>query len=222
MIYLKKATMGAIAFSFIFCATVAKAQVVVTDPQQIMASVKDTEQQLEEGVNQFDQKAIGTEQLKSMGSKYSGDMLKDKAGEDDNMGGTAKVKTPKEMQDLGFIEGILNDPEKIMELLNQLKEQATAKDAKPEDRRKCIKARDSMSQAMQRVNLANSLKLQNNAASGDKMKQAQDLAAASDDQMQLIGANTGILKLIYGQIATSNAMMANSMTSNYLEKMCGE
>ena len=52
------------------------------------------------------------------------------------------------------------------------------------------------------------------------MKKAQEAVGSSDDQMQLIGANTAVLRMIYQLVASSTAMKANDVASSALESMC--
>ena len=68
--------------------------------------------------------------------------------------------------------------------------------------------------------LANSFALQQSLASGEDMKKAQEASSASDDQMQLMGANTATLKVLYQQAASSVMMQANSLASSTIASMC--
>ena len=61
----------------------------------------------------------------------------------------------------------------------------------------CWNARASMAKQVTLNGMTNSFSLQHSLAAGTDMKRAQDVTSASDDQMQLMGANTATLKLMY-------------------------
>ena len=89
-----------------------------------------------------------------------------------------------------------------------------------EKRKACWEAKESMMKELTMSNLANSFALQQNIASGEDMKKAQEAVGASDDQMQLIGANTATLKLMYQQESASTMMAAGNLANEALDAMC--
>ena len=124
------------------------------------------------------------------------------------------------MEAAGFSSSVMKDPEKILKVIEKYQNlKGTEKEA-VEQRKICTKAKESMIKNLTKNNLANSFALQQSLASGEDMKKAQEAAAAADDQMQLIGANTATLRVIYLQSVTSMAMSANSIAMTYLNTMC--
>ena len=223
MTYLKKsAIFGLVAFSFFFRAGTVHAIPIPTIGAELATQIDQLTKHIDELKKVKDQITNGIEQAKSMGDKLSMDALKNFAKNQAKSalsGAMTGVKIPQEMSNIGFTEDVMKDPEQISQKLDGLHKNS-GKDFKQEDFLKCQTARASMTRELSMKNLANSFALQQNLASGEDMKKAQEASSASDDQMQLIGANTATLKVMYQQLASTTAMTAGSMASSALDKMC--
>ena len=171
-----------------------------------------------------DQITNGIEQAKAMGDKLSMDALKNfAASQAKNVlsGGMKAMDIPEEMTKAGFSEEVMKDPEKLVSTLEKVKKMGIEEGEMDMEKRKvCWDARESMSKELSLSGLANSFALQENLASGEDMKKAQEASSASDDQMQLLGANTATLKVLYQQAVSSTVMQANALASNAVASMC--
>ena len=225
MTYLKNAAMmGLIAFSFVFRTGAAYAVPIPTVGAELAVQIDQLTKHIDELKKIRNQISNGVEQSKAMGDTRSmralknfSNFLKEKALSDTPLsGGLKSIEITPAMSLLGFTKDVIKDPKKIVSLIERLQK----KNAKDEVRKVCKKAQDSMAEQLSVLNLANSFALQQSLASGEEMKKAQEAAAAADDQMQLIGANTATLRVLYQQSITSMAMTANNMALTYLDSLC--
>ncbi|MGN1079247.1 MAG: hypothetical protein ACI4TE_03645 [Alphaproteobacteria bacterium] len=216
MTYSKKtAIFGLIAVSFLFRSETAHAIPIPTIGGELATQIDQLTKHIDELKKVKDQITNGIEQAKSMGDKLSMDALKSFASGQAKSalsGGIKAVEIPKEMSAAGFSEEVMKDPEKVMNALEKVKG-TEAKEA-------CWAAQESMKKKLSMSGLANSFALQQSLASGEDMKKAQEASSASDDQMQLIGANTATLKVMYQQAASAAMMQANSLASSTIAGMC--
>lgn len=221
MTYLKKSRIfGLIALSFLFRTGTAQAIPVPTIGSELAVQIDQLTKHIDELKKVKDQISNGVDQAKAMGDKMSMDALKGFAeGQVSALGGAMKsVAIPQEMEKAGFTEDVMKDPQKISSVVNGMK---NSKGEYNMDKRKaCWEAKESMTKELTMSNLANSFALQQNIASGEDMKNAQEAMGASDDQMQLIGANTAALRMMYQQVASTTAMAASDLAKNSLEAMC--
>ncbi|MBR1777655.1 MAG: hypothetical protein IJ752_03610 [Alphaproteobacteria bacterium] len=223
MTYLRKsAVFGLVAVSFLFRIGAAHAIPVPTIGAELATQIDQLTKHIDELKKVKDQITNGIEQAKAMGDKLSMDALKNFAkGQAQSMlsGGMSGVKIPQEMSKAGFSESVMKDPEKIAENIERLQKKAKEK-FDTDVHQTCVNAKNSMAQELSMKNLANSFALQQNLATGEDMKKAQEASSASDDQMQLLGANTATLKVIYQQAASSTAMAAGNLASSSLDALC--
>ena len=223
MKYLKKSGMfGLIAISFLFRTGTAQAIPVPTIGSELAVQIDQLTKHIDELKKVKDQISNGVEQAKAMGDKMSMDALKNFAKDQASaLGGSMKsIEIPQAMQKAGFSEEVMKDPKKVADAINGLKDKGNGGEFDIEKRKACWEAKESMMKELTMSNLANSFALQQNIASGEDMKKAQEAVGASDDQMQLIGANTAALKMMYQQVASSTAMAAGDLAKNSLEAMC--
>lgn len=221
MTYSKKtAIFGLIAVSFLFRCETARAIPVPTIGGELATQIDQLTKHIDELKKVKDQITNGIEQAKSMGDKLSMDALKNfaaKQGKTALSGGVTAAEVPAEMEKVGFSEEVMKDPEKIAETLEKVKNENKGDQ---EQRQACWAARESMRKELSMSGLANSFALQQNLSGGEDMQKAQEATSASDDQMQLIGANTATLKVIYQQTASATLMEANSLASSLIDSMC--
>ncbi|MBQ8346201.1 MAG: hypothetical protein IJY17_01230 [Alphaproteobacteria bacterium] len=219
MTYSKKtAIFGLIAVSFLFRSETADAIPIPTIGGELATQIDQLTKHIDELKKVKDQITNGIEQAKSMGDKLSMDALKSFASGQAKSalsGGIKAVEIPQEMSAAGFSDEVMKDPEKVMNTLEQVKDKVGI-----EARQACWDARESMKKKLSMSGLANSFALQQSLASGEDMKKAQEASSASDDQMQLLGANTATLKVLYQQAASSVMMQANSLASSTIASMC--
>ena len=224
MTYLKKSgVFGLMAISFLFCARTAQAVPVPTIGAELAVQNDQLTKHIDELKKVKDQISNGVEQAKAMGDKMSMDALKNfaKGQAEQKLGGAMKsVELPKEMSRAGLTEEVMKDPSKASDVVEKLKKSGKTGEYDVDKRRICWDARESMKKELAMLNLTNSFALQQNIASGEQMKKAQEAVGSSDDQMQLIGANTAVLRMIYQLVASSTAMKANDVASSALETMC--
>ncbi|MBR4126739.1 MAG: hypothetical protein IKR09_04095 [Alphaproteobacteria bacterium] len=224
MTYLKKSGMfGLMAISFLFCARAAQAIPVPTIGAELAVQVDQLTKHIDELKKVKDQISNGVEQAKAMGDKMSMDALKNfaKGQAQQTLSGAMKsVDIPQEMSRAGLTEEVMKDPSKTSDVVEKLKKSGKTGEYDVDKRRVCWDARESMKKELAMLNLTNSFALQQNIASGEQMKKAQEAVGSSDDQMQLIGANTAVLRMIYQLVASSTAMKANDVASSALESMC--
>ena len=223
MTYLKKsAIFGLMAVSFVFRIGTAQAIPIPTIGSELATQIDQLTKHIDELKKVKDQITNGIEQAKAMGDKLSMDALKNFAmgqAQSALSGGMVGIEVPKEMSQIGLSPETLKDPSKITDALKNLKEKAKGgyDSASAEA---CSIARSKMMEEISMKNLANSFALQQNIASGEDMKKAQEASSASDDQMQLMGANTATLKVLYQQAASSTAMAADDAAVAALNTMC--
>ena len=224
MTYLKKSGMfGLMAISFLFCARTAQAIPVPTIGAELAVQIDQLKKHIDELKKVKDQISNGVEQAKAMGDKMSMDALKNFAkgqAEQKLSGAMQSVKIPQEMSKAGLTEEVMKDPSKASDVVEKLKKSGKTGEYDVDKRRICWDARESMKKELAMLNLTNSLALQQNIASGEQMKKAQEAVGSSDDQMQLIGANTAVLRMIYQLVASSTAMKANDAAAGALGSMC--
>ena len=224
MTYLKKSGLfGLIAISFLFRAGTAEAIPVPTIGAELATQIDQLTKHIDELKKVKDQISNGVDQAKAMGDKMSMDALKSFAKEQGNaaLNSAMKgVKIPQEMSKAGLSEDVMKDPEKISNVVDNLKKSGKEGEFDMEKRRVCWEARESMKKELTMSNLSNSFALQQKLASGEDMKNAQSAVGASDDQMQLIGANTATLKIMYQQEASSTMMAASDLARESLDSMC--
>ena len=77
-----------------------------------------------------------------------------------------------------------------------------------------------MTEELSTAGLSNSLAAQQKLVSGESMKNAQQAVNSVNDQMQLLGGNTAMLKLMYAQMTTTTALDANRMASTAVAGLC--
>ena len=223
MTYLKKSGMFClIAFSFLFRTGTAQAIPIPTIGAELATQIDQLTKHIDELKKVKDQITNGIEQAKAMGDKLSMDALKDfaKGQLKSALSGAMKnIQIPQEMSKAGFSEDVMKDPEKVTDTVANLKNQDDGK-FDMEKRKVCLDAKESMQKELMMSNLANSFALQQNIASGEEMQKAQEATGASDDQMQLIGANTAALKVMYQQASSSTAMAASNLAKESLDGMC--
>lgn len=225
MTYSKKtAIFGLIAVSFLFRCETARAIPIPTIGGELATQIDQLTKHIDELKKVKDQITNGIEQAKSMGDKLSMDALKSFASGQVNSalsGGMKAVEIPQEMEKAGFSENVMKDPEKITEALEKMKKIGISEGATDSEQRNvCWAAQKSMQKELSMSGLANSFALQQNLASGEDMKKAQEASSASDDQMQLLGANTATLKVLYQQAASATLMEANNLASSAIDSMC--
>jgi len=224
MTYLKKSgVFGLMAISFLFCTRAAQAIPVPTIGAELAVQIDQLTKHIDELKKVKDQISNGVEQAKAMGDKMSMDALKNFAkgqAEQKLSGAMQSVKIPQEMSKAGLTEEVMKDPSKTSDVVEKLKKSGKTGEYDVDKRRICWDARESMKKELAMLNLTNSFALQQNIASGEQMKKAQEAVGSSDDQMQLIGANTAVLRMIYQLVASSTAMKANDVASSALETMC--
>lgn len=224
MKHLKKTTLfSLVAVSFILRTTVVHAIPIPSlAPAELASQIDQLGKHIQELNNIKNQITNGIDQAKAMGDKLSMDALKQFASGKLNSalsGGLGALSIPKEMEKAGFTEDVSKDPEKIKGWLDGMKgKDGTA--MTEEQYGSCAAARASMSEELALSGLANSLSLQQNLASGEDMKSAQEASGASDDQMQLIGANSATLKVMYQQAAASTVIEANRLAASAISEMC--
>lgn len=222
MMYLRKsAVLGLIAVSFFFRPETAKAIPVPTIGAELATQIDQLTKHIDELKKVKDQITNGIEQAKSMGDKLSMDALKSFVkGQAQALlsGGMSGFALPQEMKKAGFSDEKMKDPEKITDTVKNLQQNGKEFDQDKFDTCKAAKAK--MAREISTKNLANSLALQQNLASGDDMKKAQEASSSSDDQMQLIGANTATLKVMYQQLASTTALAAGEAARASLDIMC--
>ncbi len=224
MTYFKKtAIFGLVAVSFFF-RNEAQAIPIPTIGAELATQIDQLTKHIDELKKVKDQITNGIEQAKAMGDKLSMDALKNFASgqlKSALSGGMKAMEVPQEMSKAGFSEDVMKDPEKVTDAIEKAKEMGRSEGEVDMDQRNvCWEARDSMKKELAMSGLANSFALQQNLASGEDMKKAQEASSASDDQMQLIGANTATLKVMYQQLAASTLMEANSVASSAIDTMC--
>ena len=223
MTYLKKsAIFGLVAVSFLFRTGTAQAIPIPTIGAELATQIDQLTKHIDELKKVKDQITNGIEQAKAMGDKLSMDALKSFAmGQAQSVlsGGMVGVEVPKEMNQIGLTAEKMKDPSQITDVFKNLKSKAKG-GFDPDAAQACSAARSKMMEEVSMKNLANSFALQQNLASGEDMKEAQDASSASDDQMQLLGANTATLKVLYKQAASSTAMAANEAAVAALNGMC--
>lgn len=222
MTYIKKSmVLGLMAVSFLFRPETAKAIPIPTIGAELATQIDQLTKHIDELKKVKDQITNGIEQAKSMGDKLSMDALKNFVKGQATAflsGGMSGLKLPKGMSDAGFSEEKLKEPENITNVIDSLQQQAGEFDQ--EKYLKCHRASTEMIKDLSMKNLASSLSLQQNLASGEDMKKAQEASSASDDQMQLIGANTATLKVMYQQLASSTSIVAGETAKTALSQMC--
>lgn len=224
MTYLKKtAFLGLLAVSFLFRTGTAQAIPIPTIGGELATQIDQLTKHIDELKKVKDQITNGIDQAKAMGDKLSMEALKNFAKSQAKSalsGGIAGLKVPQEMTQAGFTDQVAEDPEKITDWIAKMKTEGKEGGYDFDKRQLCLKARDKMAEELATAGLANSLALQNNLASGEDMKKAQEATGASDDQMQLIGANSATLKVMYQQAASSTVMEANRLASASIATMC--
>lgn len=226
MTYLKKsAIFGLVAVSFLFRTGTAQAIPIPTIGAEIATQIDQLTKHIDELKKVKDQIMNGIEQAKAMGDKLSMDALKQFAmGQAKSVlsGGIKGLELPQEMTKAGFSEDVMKDPERITDVLEKLQTSGKGSGGSYDmDARKvCWEAKKSMAKELSMSSLANSFALQQNLSSGEDMKKAQEASSASDDQMQLLGANTATLKVMYQQAASSAVMAASSLANSSLDAMC--
>ena len=214
-----------IAFSVLFRVGAAQAIPVPTIGAELATQIDQLTKHIDELKKVKDQINNGIEQAKAMGDKMSMDALKNFAKEKANgamNSAMQSVKVPKAMKEIGLSEDSMKDPEKVADAVKNLKSASNTGNYEKdmEVRKKCWEARDNMRKELSMNNLANSFSLQQKLSSGEEMKNAQSATNASDDQMQLIGANTATLKLMYQQESASTMMAAGNLANEALDAMC--
>lgn len=223
MTYLKKsAVFGLMAVSFLFRTGTAQAIPIPTIGAELATQIDQLTKHIDELKKVKDQITNGIEQAKAMGDKLSMDALKNFAkGQAQSIlsGGMSGIKVPREMSAIGLSEEKMKDPSKIADTLQNMRERAKG-GYNEQQAEACGIARSRMMEEVSMKNLANSFALQQNLASGEDMKKAQEASSASDDQMQLLGANTATLKVLYQQAASSTAMAAGEAAMSALNDMC--
>ena len=225
MTYSKKtAIFGLVAVSFLFRSETADAIPIPTIGGELATQIDQLTKHIDELKKVKDQITNGIEQAKSMGDKLSMDALKSFASgqvKSALSGGVKAVEIPQEMEKAGFSEDIMKDPEKITEALEKVKKMGRSEGGTDSAQRDiCWKAQESMKKELSMSGLANSFALQQILASGEDMKKAQEASSASDDQMQLLGANTATLKVLYQQAASATLMEANNLARSAIDTMC--
>ncbi len=225
MTYSKTAIFGLIAISFLFRCETARAIPIPTIGAELATQIDQLTKHIDELKKVKDQITNGIEQAKSMGDKLSMDALKSFASGQlkSALSGAMKgLSVPQEMSKAGFSEDVMKDPEKVTDTLEKLKEKGKSEDGgfDMDQRKICWEARDKMAKELVTSGLANSFALQQSLASGEDMQKAQEASSASDDQMQLLGANTATLKVLYQQAASAVAMEANRLASSAISSMC--
>lgn len=224
MTYLKKSGIfGLMAVSFLFCAGKAQAIPVPTIGAELAVQIDQLTKHIDELKKVKDQISNGVEQAKAMGDKMSMDALKNfaKGQADQALSGTMKsIEIPQEMSKAGLTENVMKEPSKVADTIDKLRKSGKTGEYDVNKRKVCWDARESMRKELTMSSLANSFALQQNIASGEQMKKAQEAVGASDDQMQLIGANTAVLRMIYQVVASSTAMKANDAAVSALGSMC--
>ena len=225
MTYLKKsALLGLVAVSFVLHSETAHAIPIPTIGAELATQIDQLTKHIDELKKVKDQITNGIEQAKAMGDKLSMDALKSFAMGQAKSVLSAAMKgfeVPQEMSKAGFSEDVMSDPEKVANTVEKLGESGRGEGGiDPEKRSVCWEARESMAKELSMSGLANSFALQQNLSSGEDMKKAQEASSASDDQMQLIGANTATLKVMYQQTASSTMMEANRLASSAIGSMC--
>lgn len=215
----KSAILSLIMFGFLFRCNEARAIPIPTIGAELATQIDQLTKHIDELKKVKDQITNGIEQAKAMGDKLSMDALKNFASGQlkSALSGSMKaIEIPQEMSAAGLSEDVMKDPEKVTAALEKVRDNAETMD----ERRVCWDARDSMNKELTLASLANSFALQQNLASGEDMKKAQEATSASDDQMQLLGSNTATLKVMYQQVASSTMMEANSLASTVISSMC--
>ncbi len=224
MTYLKKSGIfGLVAAFFLFRTGAVQAIPVPTIGAELAVQIDQLTKHIDELKKVKDQISNGIEQSKAMGDKMSMDALKNFAKEQGDAALSSAMKTveiPKEMSKAGFSEDVMKDPKQISNAVENLKKSGKEGEFDLEKRRVCWEAKESMMKELTMNNLANSFALQQKLASGEDMKNAQSAAGASDDQMQLIGANTATLKIMYQQEASSTMMAAGDLAKEAVGSMC--
>ncbi len=223
MTYLKKSGIfGLMAVSFLFRAGAAQAIPVPTIGSELAVQIDQLTKHIDELKKVKDQISNGVDQAKAMGDKMSMDALKNFAKEqgDAALSSVKTVAVPEEMSKAGLSEDVMKDPKQISNVVDNLKKSGKNGEFDMEKRRVCWEARESMKRELTMNNLANSFALQQKLASGEDMKNAQEATGASDDQMQLIGANTATLKIMYQQEASSTMMAAGDLAKDAIGSMC--
>ena len=209
----KTALLGLMAVSFFFRCETARAIPIPTIGAELGNIVDELKNHVEELKKTADQIKNGIDQAKAMGDMASMDGLKGFAKQQAQaLGDSIKsVKATPEMTKAGL-------DEKTMEDVAQLGRGDGQIDMSK--RSICWNARASMAKQVTLNGMTNSFSLQQSLAAGTDMKRAQDVTSASDDQMQLMGANTATLKLMYQQSAAATALEANRLSSLTIPNMC--
>lgn len=225
MTYLKKSMiLGFVAVSFLFRAGTAQAIPIPTIGAELATQIDQLTKHIDELKKVKDQITNGIEQAKAMGDKLSMEALKNFAmgqAKSALSGAMKGIEMPQEMKKAGFSEEVMKDPEKITNVIERLQKAGREEgNFDAEKRTVCFEARASMKKELTMSNLANSFSLQQSLASGEDMKKAQEASSSSDDQMQLIGANTATLKVMYQQAASATAMAAVDLANASLDSMC--
>lgn len=219
----KSALLGLMAVSFILRCETARAIPIPTIGAELGNIVDELKNHVEELKKTADQIKNGVDQAKAMGDMASMDGLKSFAKQQAQAFGESvkSVKATAEMERAGLNEKTLEDPEKLSQKLEEVANVGRENGQIDMSKRSiCWNARTSMAKQVTLNGMTNSFSLQQNLAAGTDMKQAQDATSASDDQMQLMGANTATLKLMYKQAASATALEANRLSSLMIPNMC--
>lgn len=177
--------------------------------QQYLKSIKDLKAQIENGV----------QQAKSMGDNLSMDGLKN-VGKGLKATGVSAMKIHASVKKIGFSEDTLQDPEKNRDVIEKWHEKSISGNFSQQERNNCLTARRRMTEELSTAGLSNSLAAQQKLVSGESMKNAQQAVNSVNDQMQLLGGNTAMLKLMYAQMTTTTALDANRMASTAVAGLC--
>ncbi len=219
----KTALLGLMAVSFFLRCETARAIPIPTIGAELGNIVDELKNHVEELKKTADQIKNGIDQAKAMGDMASMDGLKNFAKQQAQaLGDSIKsVKATPEMTKAGLDEKTMEDPSKLSQKLEDVAKLGQ-EDGKIDMSKRsiCWNARASMAKQVTLNGMTNSFSLQHSLAAGTDMKRAQDVTSASDDQMQLMGANTATLKLMYQQSAAATALEANRLSSLTIPNMC--
>ena len=161
------------------------------------------------------QNKIGKMQQNAMGDASSMGALKgaSKKAEETPV---QNIDVPNEAKEIGLTEDVLKDAEKTKQKIDEI----SKKKMDTDEKKQCQAARDQLQKELAQQGLANALAVQKASADGEAMANAKDAVNSSQDQMQLIGANTLVHKYIFTQISTLTALQANALAQDVIRALC--
>lgn len=174
-------------------------------------------QYLKEQVQTQLQNKIGKMQQNAMGDASSMGALK---------GATKKaeetpvkdIDVPDTAKKIGLTADTLKDAEKTKQAIDKISDKADKMSA--DEKKECLVARGQLQKELAQQGLANALAVQKASADGEAMSNAKEAVNSSQDQMQLIGANTLVHKYIFTQMSTLTALQANALAQDVIKALC--